>query len=163
MITRGATAALVGLIAILLGGSAADAQSSEVIHRYGVAIQIERDDSIVVRETIDYDFGTVLHHGIFRDIPTTLRYDDAHDRTYPLDEDQDRGSRPNDHRPAHLRHHVPHGWGPERVPRSRRAVLERGRARLVRPHPAGEGEGLGPRFDRPDRLLRGAGGLEPGL
>ncbi len=92
MITRGATAALVGLIAILLGGSAADAQSSEVIHRYGVAIQIERDDSIVVRETIDYDFGTALRHGIFRDIPTTLRYDDAHDRTYPLDVESVTGS-----------------------------------------------------------------------
>jgi uncharacterized membrane protein YgcG len=92
MTTRGATAALVGLIAILLGGSAADAQSSEVIHRYGVAIQIERDDSIVVRETIDYDFGTALRHGIFRDIPTTLRYDDAHDRTYPLDVESVTGS-----------------------------------------------------------------------
>jgi len=63
----------------------AGAQSAEVIHRYGVAIQIEQDDSIVVKETIDYDFGTAQRHGIFRDIPTTLRYDDAHDRTYPLD------------------------------------------------------------------------------
>jgi uncharacterized membrane protein YgcG len=92
MTTRGATAALVGLIAILLGGSAAGAQSSEVIHRYDVAIQIERDDSIVVRETIDYDFGTALRHGIFRDIPTTLRYDDAHDRTYPLEVESVTGS-----------------------------------------------------------------------
>jgi uncharacterized membrane protein YgcG len=85
MTLRSATAALLGLIATLLAASAAGAQSSEVIHRYDVAIQIERDDSIVVRETIDYDFGTAQRHGIFRGIPTTLRYDDAHDRTYPLD------------------------------------------------------------------------------
>jgi uncharacterized membrane protein YgcG len=85
MTLRGATAALMVLIATLLAASAAGAQSSEVIHRYDVAIQIERDDSIVVRETIDYDFGTAQRHGIFRDIPTTLRYDDAYDRMYPLD------------------------------------------------------------------------------
>jgi uncharacterized membrane protein YgcG len=63
----------------------ATAQPAEAILRYDVAIQIQHDDSIVVRETIDYDFGTAQRHGIFRDIPTTLRYDDAHDRTYPLD------------------------------------------------------------------------------
>jgi uncharacterized membrane protein YgcG len=85
MILRGATGALMGLIATVLAVSAASARSSEVIHRYDVAIQIERDDAIVLRETIDYDFGTGQRHGIFRDIPTTLRYDDSHDRTYPLD------------------------------------------------------------------------------
>jgi uncharacterized membrane protein YgcG len=82
---RGATAALLGLMAVLLSASTASAQSSEVIHRYDVAIQIQRDDSILVKETIDYDFGTAQRHGIFRDIPTTLRYDDDHDRVYPLD------------------------------------------------------------------------------
>jgi uncharacterized membrane protein YgcG len=82
---RGATAVLLGLMAVLLSASTASAQSSEVIHRYDVAIQIQRDDSIVVTETIDYDFGTGQRHGIFRDVPTTLRYDDDHDRVYPLD------------------------------------------------------------------------------
>jgi len=82
---RGATVALLGLMAVLLVTSTAGAQSAEAILRYDVAIQIQRDDSIVVREAIDYDFGTAQRHGIFRDVPTTLRYDDAHDRTYPLD------------------------------------------------------------------------------
>jgi uncharacterized membrane protein YgcG len=63
----------------------ARAQPAEAILRYDIAIQIQRDDSIVVREAIDYDFGTAQRHGIFRDIPTTLRYDGDHDRTYPLD------------------------------------------------------------------------------
>ena len=75
--------ALLGMLAAGMGP--ATAQSAESIHRYEVAIQIQRDDSIVVRETIDYDFGTAQRHGIFRDIPTSLRYDDAHDRTYALD------------------------------------------------------------------------------
>jgi uncharacterized membrane protein YgcG len=74
---------LVGMLAAGMGP--ATAQSAESIHRYEVAIQIQGDGSIVVRETIDYDFGTAQRHGIFRDIPTTLRYDDARDRTYPLD------------------------------------------------------------------------------
>src|SRR6266545_3182111 len=50
----------------------ARAQSPERILGYDVAIQIQRDESIVVKETIDYDFGTVQRHGIFRDVPTTL-------------------------------------------------------------------------------------------
>jgi uncharacterized membrane protein YgcG len=74
---------LVGELAAGMGR--ASAGPAEAILRYDVVIQIQRDDSIVVRETIDYDFGTAQRHGIFRDIPTTLRYDDAHDRTYPLD------------------------------------------------------------------------------
>jgi uncharacterized membrane protein YgcG len=74
---------LVGVLAAGMGR--ASAGPAEAILRYDVVIQIQRDDSIVVRETIDYDFGTAQRHGIFRDIPTTLRYDDAHDRTYPLD------------------------------------------------------------------------------
>jgi hypothetical protein len=77
--------ALVMAGALAAGAGRAGAQSAEAILRYDVAIQIQRDDSIVVREMIDYDFGTAPRHGIFRDIPTTLRYDDAHDRTYPLD------------------------------------------------------------------------------
>ncbi|MGH2578585.1 MAG: DUF2207 domain-containing protein, partial [Actinomycetota bacterium] len=74
---------LVGMLAA--GMSSAAAQPAEAILRYDVAIQIQVDGSIVVKETIDYDFGAAQRHGIFRDIPTTLGYDDAHDRIYPLD------------------------------------------------------------------------------
>ncbi len=72
----------VGVAAI---GEGAAAQSSERIVSYVVDIQILRDDSIVVRETIVYDFGSNERHGIIRDVPTTLRYNDRFDRIYPLD------------------------------------------------------------------------------
>jgi uncharacterized membrane protein YgcG len=75
--------AVTGAAAVSMGQ--ARAQSAEAILRYDVAIEIQGDDSIVVKEVIDYDFGSAQRHGIFRDIPTTLGYDDAHDRIYPLD------------------------------------------------------------------------------
>jgi uncharacterized protein (TIGR04222 family) len=36
-------------------------------------------------EAIDYDFGSASRHGILRDIPTTLRFDDTYDRVYPIE------------------------------------------------------------------------------
>ncbi|MGZ5343183.1 MAG: DUF2207 domain-containing protein [Actinomycetota bacterium] len=56
----------------------------ERIGRYDVAIVIEDDGSLTITETIAYDFGTTPRHGIIREIPTTLRYDDTYDREYPL-------------------------------------------------------------------------------
>jgi uncharacterized protein (TIGR04222 family) len=50
-----------------------------------VAIRIERDGSLTITEAIDYDFGPTPHHGIFRDVPTTLPYDGTSDRVYPLE------------------------------------------------------------------------------
>jgi len=83
---RGYVAFALVLAGVLGAGTGrAGAQSAEAIARYDVAIQIQRDGSILVREVIDYDFGVAERHGIFRDVPTTLRYDDAHDRSYPLD------------------------------------------------------------------------------
>src|SRR6478609_10451760 len=80
-------AAIVALWIQLVFGFAGPARAgaAETIHRYDVAIRIEHDDSITVTERIDYDFGSTSHHGIFRDVPTTLRYDDTNDRVYPLD------------------------------------------------------------------------------
>jgi hypothetical protein len=69
---------------VLVGSPPARAQAFERIPSYDVAIRVERDDSIVIRETIVYDFGSQQRHGIFRDVPTTLRYDDTFDRVYPL-------------------------------------------------------------------------------
>ncbi|MFB3737484.1 MAG: DUF2207 domain-containing protein, partial [Candidatus Velamenicoccus archaeovorus] len=66
------------------GAPSARAQAVERILRYDVTIHVDRDDSVVVRETIVYDFGSEPRHGIFRDVPTTLRYDDTFDRVYPL-------------------------------------------------------------------------------
>jgi predicted membrane protein DUF2207 len=76
--------AAASLVVMLGSAGAVRAQSAETIHRYDVAIRIERDDSLSITETIDYDFGSAPHHGIFRDVPTTLRYDGTNDRVYPL-------------------------------------------------------------------------------
>jgi uncharacterized protein (TIGR04222 family) len=61
------------------------AQAAESIRRYDVAIRILDDGSVRFTETIEYDFGSTDHHGIFRDIPTRLHVDDTYDRIYPLD------------------------------------------------------------------------------
>jgi uncharacterized membrane protein len=65
-------------------GTPASAQASEAIRSYDVKIEIRADDSILVTETIEYDFGSAQRHGIIRDVPTRLRYDDRYDRVYPL-------------------------------------------------------------------------------
>ena len=59
---------------------------------YDVEITIDPDGSIHVVETIAYDFGSEQHHGIYRDIPTRLWYDDTYDRTFPLHVDDVTGS-----------------------------------------------------------------------
>jgi uncharacterized protein (TIGR04222 family) len=78
-------AIVVASLVCLLGSELAGAQSTETIHRYDVAIRVERDGSLTITEVIDYDFGSARHHGIFRDVPTTLRYDGTSDRVYPLE------------------------------------------------------------------------------
>jgi uncharacterized membrane protein YgcG len=65
---------------------------SEAISAYDVAIAIDPNGDIHVVETIDYDFDDAQRHGIFRDIPTRLRYDDTYDRTFPLRVDEVSGS-----------------------------------------------------------------------
>ncbi|MGI8425157.1 MAG: DUF2207 domain-containing protein [Actinomycetota bacterium] len=75
-------------LAVMLAASVsfpANAQSgSEQISAYNVQIQIERSGLMVVKEVIDYDFGADERHGIFRDVPVKLRYDDKYDRIYPM-------------------------------------------------------------------------------
>jgi Predicted membrane protein (DUF2207) len=72
-----------GLALAVLTGPAR-AQASEQILDYRVDLQIEADGSLVVTEQIAYDFGAEERHGIFRDVPVRFRYDDRHDRVYPL-------------------------------------------------------------------------------
>jgi uncharacterized membrane protein YgcG len=62
----------------------ASAQASEQIHTYDVDLAIQSDGSLLVTERIDYDFGDVPHHGIFRDIPNRLVWDEKFDRIYPI-------------------------------------------------------------------------------
>jgi uncharacterized membrane protein YgcG len=74
-------------VAVLLL-SAAPASASEGISSYDVAITIAANGDLHIVETIAYDFGASEHHGIYRDIPTRLRYDDTYDRLFPLQVDE---------------------------------------------------------------------------
>ena len=63
----------------------AGAQSvRERITAYRVDITVQPNGALAIIEEIDYDFGSTDRHGILRDIPTKLRYDDRYDRDYPL-------------------------------------------------------------------------------
>jgi uncharacterized membrane protein YgcG len=58
--------------------------ATERITSYDVELQVVANGDLHVVETIAYDFGAAEHHGIYRDIPTRLRYDDRYDRLFPL-------------------------------------------------------------------------------
>jgi len=58
---------------------------NERITRYDVTIVVEPSGDLAITEVIDYDFASFDRHGIFRNIPVRLRYDDRYDRVYPLD------------------------------------------------------------------------------
>jgi uncharacterized membrane protein YgcG len=72
--------------------SAASAGASDSIPAYDVEITIQPNGDLSIVETIEYDFGNEPHHGIYRDIPTRVRYDDRYDRVYPLRVDGVSGS-----------------------------------------------------------------------
>ncbi len=57
----------------------------ERITNYDVTILVKADGELFITEVIDYDFGAIERHGIFREIPVRLRYDDRYDRVYPID------------------------------------------------------------------------------
>ncbi len=71
---------------LVLFAAPAWAQSAqEVIHEYRVQIEILPDGDLRITETIDYDFGTSRHHGIFRTIPTRYYRDEVYDRIYRIE------------------------------------------------------------------------------
>ncbi len=57
---------------------------NERITSYDITIAVESTGDLAITEVIDYDFGVLDRHGIFRIIPVRLRYDDHYDRVYPL-------------------------------------------------------------------------------
>ena len=67
---------------------AAQAQGFESIHDYAVTITINDDGTLSIKEVIQYDFGVVPQHGIFRDIPVRFDYPKKKntDRVYELDD-----------------------------------------------------------------------------
>jgi uncharacterized protein (TIGR04222 family) len=80
-----------GLLVLALLPATASANptqfGSERIHNYDVDVRIEPTGTIRVHEVIDYDFGVVPKHGIFRDVPVRFDYPQKanHDRVYPLE------------------------------------------------------------------------------
>jgi uncharacterized protein (TIGR04222 family) len=68
------------------GAGAAAAAFDERITNYRSEVTIEPAGTILVHETIDYDFGVVPHHGIIRDVPvrTAQSGRSGYDRVYPL-------------------------------------------------------------------------------
>jgi hypothetical protein len=85
---RRVSAVFVGAALAVLGATgvgAAGAQTSERITSYDVTIEIEPSGSLRIAERIDYDFGANERHGIYRDIPERLQYDETHDRVYRID------------------------------------------------------------------------------
>jgi uncharacterized protein (TIGR04222 family) len=90
--SRRLVAIALAIAALLLLAAPAQAQVGQRIADYDVDITIGDDGTLTIVETIDYDFGPFRRHGILRDIPIRLRYDDTYDRVYPLDVVQVRAS-----------------------------------------------------------------------
>ncbi|MGI8807761.1 MAG: DUF2207 domain-containing protein [Acidimicrobiales bacterium] len=87
MASSKAARALVALAALVLavGAGPAGAQAgTERITAYNVEILVEATGSMLVTETIDYDFASNKRHGIFREIPVRTGYDKRYERIYPL-------------------------------------------------------------------------------
>ena len=71
-------------VGVLVGAGPAAAQSGESITSYDTKMDVAADGSLHVTETIVYDFDGNQRHGIFRKIPARFRYDNTHDRVYPI-------------------------------------------------------------------------------
>jgi uncharacterized protein (TIGR04222 family) len=77
-------AIVVGIAALTLGPATAARAAGERIEDYAIQLHVQPSGELEVIEQITYDFGATPHHGIFRDIPTRLRFDDRYDRLYEL-------------------------------------------------------------------------------
>jgi uncharacterized protein (TIGR04222 family) len=77
-------AIVVGIAALTLGPATAARAAGERIEDYAIQLHVQPSGELEVIEQITYDFGSSPHHGIFRDIPTRLRFDDRYDRLYEL-------------------------------------------------------------------------------
>jgi uncharacterized membrane protein len=78
-----AATVVIAALAVLVPASPA-AAFGERIDRYDIAIEVGKDSTLHVTETIDYDTGGLQKHGIFRYIPVRFHYDDKYDRVYPI-------------------------------------------------------------------------------
>ncbi|MBA3655669.1 MAG: DUF2207 domain-containing protein, partial [Actinobacteria bacterium] len=65
--------------------AATAAQSGfEHVEHFTSDMEITPAGSLRVHETIDYDFGSLSRHGIYRFIPVRFPYDSRYDRVYPV-------------------------------------------------------------------------------
>jgi uncharacterized membrane protein YgcG len=62
----------------------ASAAGAEEITKETVQLTVDRDGTLHVVETFDYDFGSTARHGIFRDVAVRTRWDDKYDRLFPI-------------------------------------------------------------------------------
>jgi len=62
----------------------AAADEGWTIDAFDVAIGVHQDATMAVRETLQVNFGTQQHHGIFRDIPVVYEWDQHSNRVYDL-------------------------------------------------------------------------------
>src|SRR5262245_16633405 len=87
------------VVGLMVGAGPAEAAPGESISSYDTRLALTGGGSLQVTETIAYDFGSNMRHGIIRQIPVRFRYDDSHDRVYPVSAisvTQDDGSVPVD-------------------------------------------------------------------
>jgi len=70
----------------VLGVAGADvvAQGAESVQSIDVQLVLAKNSQMHVTETIIYNFGDTLRHGIFRTIPREYTYDDTHHRLTPI-------------------------------------------------------------------------------
>jgi uncharacterized membrane protein YgcG len=78
-----AAAILVGAL-VGLKPVATSADEGWTIDAFDVAVSVHEDATIAVQETLQVDFGTQQHHGIFRDIPVIYEWDQHSNRIYTL-------------------------------------------------------------------------------
>ena len=79
--------AMVSAVLLVLVAAPAEGQlTAEAIHDYAVEIEILDDGDLRITETIDYDFGAQLRHGIFRTIPSRYYFDEVYDRIYRIED-----------------------------------------------------------------------------
>jgi uncharacterized membrane protein YgcG len=73
-------------VPVASAGTRAQSLGIEQIQAYDSDVRIEANGSLLVSETIHYDFGVVPHHGIFRDIPDRFDYPNKKntDRVTPI-------------------------------------------------------------------------------
>jgi len=73
----------ISTIFLFLSTSLAHA-SGEIIKKFNSEVSIYKNGVVNVRETIVYDFSTLQRHGIFRDIPYTLKNSEGKEFEMPI-------------------------------------------------------------------------------